>query len=62
MSGTKRTLGAEKHSVNIDENDEHVTDPVDASDPKKLRRDSSYSDSDAQTQIAEEENGMMNGR
>ena len=62
MSGTKRTLSAEQYSVNIDDNDEQVTDPVDSSDSKKLRRDSSYSDNDAQTQIAEEEIGMRNGR
>ena len=62
MSGTKRSLNAEEYSVNIDENEEQVPDFLDASDAKKLRRTSSYSDNDAQTQIIEEDNGITNGR
>ena len=62
MSGDKRSLIAEDDSAVTGDVNETPTSPFNAPDSKKLRRSTSYSENDAETQIVEQDDGMTNGK
>jgi hypothetical protein len=62
MSGIKRTLSIEDSSLITNDNTEQSVSPNDSPNSKKLRHESSHSGTEEDTQIIEEENGIINGK
>lgn len=62
MSGLKRTFSTDDNSPKTDTTNEHPESPHDSPSSKKFRRTSSTSEAELETQIIEQENGIVNGK